>query len=1093
MGVQGYDDEVDEEEEEEYEDVAPSSHRKRKATSMIDDVADEDEEEEEEEDESERRGGRGGGGGVLQFLDEVAGVDEDGDEDDYEDELEGDDLIMDAPEDLPLEETHHSQRIYRQMQDQDDADEDPEELERYITERYEAQQYDQGEATATTQQSLLPTLRDPKLWVVQCRPGYERLLCIQLLNKFHAQSRGTGLMIKSAFCLDHLKGYFYVEAEKESYVREAVKGLINVFMGKGVKLVPLPEMVDAITVNKNAKLALEKGSWVRVRSGPYAGDLAKVLDVDLANQKVTVKVIPRIDFSEMANREEGRGRRGLPFGQGQKVRPAAKPFNREQAQSLGLPMYRKRVDRMVYVVVDKYQFLRGYLVKVLAMRSIVAQETMPPVEELQRFDAAGQINGEDGDEDAGLGNVLDTLPEGKHGLKKGDEVVVTKGELKRLTGKVTELKEDNKVWVKLKHEKLKTALLFDAGELTKFFQVGDHVRVDGGVHEGDMGMVIKVDNLICRVMSEATKKELRVYARDLCKTEQSHVGMDTIGDYELHDLVELDNNNFGVIVFVDKDFCKVLMASGTPDKPETRTTRLVDMRRKIQTRRSTTNDCFMNRVGTGDVVDIINGPMKGHPNSTGTVEYIIKGYLFIKCPGLSHKNHGFLAVSARSCFVRGGKNNHRQGESNFGARTPMGNATPSHSKTPSFTGLQSPRRDNMDRNQMGGLVSPRRSFTNNGRDGGGGGGFFGGGGGGRGFGGRGGGFGGGRGRGRGPSVVGKTVRVIKGPNRGYVGRITGETDTHVRLELQANCSVVTIPKGNIDLGDNGEPRRRTRARADPPSTPWQAPKTPMHTPSHSWGSSTPTPMTPIHPSMTPLHTTSRLTSRTPQRPTPNRTPIHQSLMNASPLLTHNNDSDDDDDGMSFGPPTTAPFTPARTPAMPSPPKLDVPANSGAEADPVERKEPESPPPADTSDAAATNSILPDSQATSQNEVDEVETKPAGAGDNLSELWGGLVVTQPSGEKGLVTLVGAGMCEVIVLADDGSGVLTKTKQTNSFPIKQLTPVKPQKHDPIRVLDGEFKASTGSMIGIDGTDGIVKLDGTCDIKIMEITWLGKVHSD
>lgn len=282
-------------------------------------------------------------------------------------------------------------------------DDDPEALERYISERYDSQQYDpgDGEASAATQQSLLPTLKDPKLWVVQCRPGCERLLCIQLLRKYHASNRATSLMIRSAVCLDHLKGYFYVEAEKEAFVREAVKGLNNVFMSKGVKLVPLGEMVDAITVNKNAKLALEKGSWVRVRTGPYEGDLAKVLDVDLANQKVTVKLIPRIDLTELANREEGRGRRGLPFGHGQRVRPAAKPFNKEFAQSLGLPMYRKRVERMTYIVIDKFQFLYGYLVKTLALRSIVAQESVPPLEELQRFNAAGQVNGEDAEEDFG--------------------------------------------------------------------------------------------------------------------------------------------------------------------------------------------------------------------------------------------------------------------------------------------------------------------------------------------------------------------------------------------------------------------------------------------------------------------------------------------------------------------------------------------------------------------------------------------------------------------------------------------------------------------------------------------------------------------
>lgn len=329
--------------------------------------------------------------------------------------------------------------------------------------------------------------------------------------------------------------------------------------------------------------------------------------------------------------------------------------------------------------------------------------------------------------------------------------------------------------------------------------------------------------------------------------------------------------------------------------------------------------------------------------------------------------------------------------------------------------------------------------------------------------------------------MGKTVKIIKGSNRGYVGRIIGETDTHVRLELQANCQIVTIPKSNIDL-EGGEARRRTRPRPDTPSTPWQAPKTPMHTPSHSWGSTSFTPMTPIHPSMTPLHTG----AKTPQRSMPNRTPLHQSLMNPTPLLTKDESSDDDDGGMGFGPPTNAPFTPARTPAMSSPPKLGVSETSGAETVEGGLEAPKSSLSGD--DTKDTKLTVP---ANSQDDIivkmdEEVDDK------ELPILWDDLVVSLPSGELAAVSMMGAsGMCEVVTLvegeADEG---LKEGEETKSFNKKDLTPVQPKKHDFIRVLNGAFKGSTGSMIGIDGTDGIVKLDGTCDIKVMEIGLLGKV---
>lgn len=52
----------------------------------------------------------------------------------------------------------------------------------------------------------------------------------------------------------------YVEAYKEAHVKEAIRGLRNFFPSKGVKLVPLKEMVDAITVNRKAKAAMRESS-----------------------------------------------------------------------------------------------------------------------------------------------------------------------------------------------------------------------------------------------------------------------------------------------------------------------------------------------------------------------------------------------------------------------------------------------------------------------------------------------------------------------------------------------------------------------------------------------------------------------------------------------------------------------------------------------------------------------------------------------------------------------------------------------------------------------------------------------------------------
>ncbi|KAH9326896.1 hypothetical protein KI387_007074, partial [Taxus chinensis] len=108
-------------------------------------------------------------------------------------------------------------------------------------------EYDE-ETTDVEQQALLPSVKDPKLWMVRCAIGHEREAAVCLMQKYlDMKSQGTDLHITSAVALDHLKGYLYIEADKEAHVRE-------------------------------------------------------VMDVDNVRQRVTVKLVPRIDLQAMANK-----------------------------------------------------------------------------------------------------------------------------------------------------------------------------------------------------------------------------------------------------------------------------------------------------------------------------------------------------------------------------------------------------------------------------------------------------------------------------------------------------------------------------------------------------------------------------------------------------------------------------------------------------------------------------------------------------------------------------------------------------------------------------------------------------------------------
>ncbi|PWA76487.1 KOW-like protein [Artemisia annua] len=149
---------------------------------------------------------------------------------------------------------------------------------------------DEQEDTEVEQQALLPSVRDPKLWMVKCAK------CID---------KAAGMQIRTAIALDHLKNYIYIEADKEAHVREACKGMRYIFTGSKILLVPIKEMTDVLSVESKA-IDISRDTWVRMKIGTYKGDLAKVVDVDNVRHRVTVKLIPRIDLQALANKLEGR-------------------------------------------------------------------------------------------------------------------------------------------------------------------------------------------------------------------------------------------------------------------------------------------------------------------------------------------------------------------------------------------------------------------------------------------------------------------------------------------------------------------------------------------------------------------------------------------------------------------------------------------------------------------------------------------------------------------------------------------------------------------------------------------------------------------
>jgi transcription elongation factor SPT5 len=71
-------------------------------------------------------------------------------------------------------------------------------------------------------------------------------------------------------------------------------------------MVPIKGMTDILRVVKTT-YGITKGSWVRIKRGIYRDDLAKVEHCDTTQSMITLKLIPRIDYSK----KRGEGSRGI--------------------------------------------------------------------------------------------------------------------------------------------------------------------------------------------------------------------------------------------------------------------------------------------------------------------------------------------------------------------------------------------------------------------------------------------------------------------------------------------------------------------------------------------------------------------------------------------------------------------------------------------------------------------------------------------------------------------------------------------------------------------------------------------------------------
>ncbi|KAK1308610.1 hypothetical protein QJS10_CPA09g00142 [Acorus calamus] len=853
--------------------------------------------------------------------------------------------------------------------------------------------------------------------MVKCAIGHEREAAICLLQKF--VDKGGELLIKSAIALDHLKGYIYLEAEKEAHVKEACKGLRNIYSMQ-VRIVPIKEMTDVLSVESKT-VDLAPDSWVRMKTGIYKGDLAKVVYVDNVHQRVTVKLIPRVDLQAISNKLEG-----INVGKKKAFIPPPRLVKIEEARDLHIRVEGKRDrDTGEYMdVINGMHFKDGFLYKPVSTKSISIHSIQPTFDELEKFKTPGDEKDEDM---SGLSTLFANRKKGH--FMKGDAVIVVRGDLKNLKGWVEKVEEEN-VHIKTKIKDLPKTLALNEKELCKYFKPGDHVKVVSGVQEGATGMVVKVEGHVLIILSDTTKEDIRVFADNVVESSEVTSGITRIGDYELHDLVLLDNMSFGVIIRVESEGFQVL--KGIPERPEVVLVKLREIKSKIE-RRVNAQDRNMNVVSTKDVVRVVEGPCKG---KQGPVQHIHRGILFIY--DRHHLEHaGYICVRARSCSVVGGSTGKdKNGANLLTTRSDGLRASPNI--------LQSPRR--VPR-------GPQMEFGGRNR--------------------------GGKGQ---DSLVGRTIKIRLGPFKGYRGRVTEVKDQTVRVELDSQMKIVTVKRDEIsDAAATGTPFRET--------------------PRYGLGSETP-----MHPSRTPMHP--YMTPMRDPRATPihdgMRTPMRDRAWNPYAPMSPPRDNWEDGNPASWGvSPRYQPETPAARPYEALTPgsgwantpggsysDADTPRDSGsAYANAPSPYVPSTPGGQPMTPSSSYLPGTPGGQPMTPGNVglDVMSPAIAGDGDGNWLMPDILVSVQRAGEESHIGVIKDvlmdGSCRVAIgSSSHGETVLALPAEVDVIP--------PKKNDKIKIMSGSLRGSTGKLIGVDGSDGIVKVDDTLDVKILDMVLLAKL---
>ena len=490
------------------------------------------------------------------------------------------------------------------------------------------QQSDQDQAAVSiAQRRLLPSIDDPKLWLVHCRKGKTQMAVINLMQKaLQLQAEGSPLKVFSAFASSHLEDRIYVEAYQQLHVTNAIKGMNLLFEGR-MSIVPMEEMADVFAMDQVRKVSAKPGDFVRIKTGDYKGDLAQIWRLDEQKGKAVVKVVPRL---------------GKTIG---RTRPPPRLFNPQEYTNCERKMDSKSQEFFHYY--NGLQFQDGFLFKAMSVKSLNFESVNPELAEVECFKSR-VAEGEE--------VTLNFGSARKVVFEKGDKVKVVRGDMTNLRGTVVSVADDTVV-MKPGLKDLDEALPFTLADLVKCFDIGDHATVVSGRYKGHSGMVVSTHEQTAQVICDVTKEVFPALFQDMQLSSDVPVlpHAREVAGYRVNDIVTLANDKaFGIVVKVEYNSVRAVMNDG--DK---RVIRFSEISKKFEPRRSQAQDLEGNALGLGDMVRIVFSKHQFF-EKTGAIRNCHAGFLFIFNTYFI-STESILPVKAQYCALLGAQSDNADG------------------------------------------------------------------------------------------------------------------------------------------------------------------------------------------------------------------------------------------------------------------------------------------------------------------------------------------------------------------------------------------------------------------------------------------------